>query len=119
MVKITIDTDEYNEPTCPSATTDKATSDAMKETAVEQGNYRKVGGDGSFVASKSCASCRAYNITPEIQACLDDKSGDTGYCNIFSFVCAADHVCSRWIEGGPMDGSDDRRPIPGGKRDID
>ena len=57
---------------------------------------------GAFRVSEVCGNCKAYNQTEEMLDCIGDDSGDLGYCQIYKFVCAADHTCDDWVEGGPM-----------------
>ena len=34
--------------------------------------------------------------------CMDDDSGDIGYCQKWKFMCQSDNVCDSWVKGGPI-----------------
>jgi hypothetical protein len=60
-----------------------------------------------------CGNCAAFDIRPEMLACMqraigpDDQqhviqAGRLGYCHAFHFKCASARTCSAWIVGGPI-----------------
>jgi hypothetical protein len=34
--------------------------------------------------------------------CMEDDSGDVGYCQKWKFVCESDNTCDLWVTGGPI-----------------
>jgi hypothetical protein len=98
-----IPVDEYETgSSCPVPTQDSDLNEKNQQGAVEDADYRNPAEDGGFVVSELCGNCGAYNQTAEILDCLQDDSGDLGYCQIYKFVCASDHVCNDWVKGGPI-----------------
>jgi hypothetical protein len=73
-----------------------------EEQAIDAADYRDPADGGAFRVSEVCGNCKAYNQTEDMLECIGDESGDLGYCQIYKFVCAADHTCDDWVEGGPM-----------------
>lgn len=68
-----------------------------------------------------CGNCSAFIQTPEMMKCIKDglqgdesdnetyvpeviSSAKLGFCELFSFKCAADRTCSAWLVGGPITG---------------
>ena len=66
-----------------------------------------------------CGNCSAFIQTPEMMKCIKDglqgdesdsetyvpeviASAKLGFCEIFSFKCAADRTCSAWLVGGSI-----------------
>jgi hypothetical protein len=97
--------DAYDDNSCPLATRDSDVNEENKAEAVENADYRDPSESGAFRISDVCGSCRHYDQTEETLDCIGDDSGDLGYCLMYRFVCAADHTCDDWSEGGPMTAS--------------
>ena len=38
---------------------------------------------------------------------------DLGYCQMYKFMCSADHTCDDWVKGGPI-----KSMAEGSERDI-
>ena len=100
-------------PSCPIATKDAEANMEAKEVAVEEANYRDPSMDGGFKLTEICGNCGAYNQTEDMMECIGDESGDTGYCQIYKFMCSADHTCEDWVSGGPITAN-----AEGSERDI-
>jgi hypothetical protein len=100
-------------PSCPIATKDAEANMEAKEVAVEEANYRDPSEDGGFKLTEICGNCGAYNQTEDMLDCIGDDSGDLGYCQLYKFMCAADHVCNDWVKGGPI-----KSAASGSERDI-
>lgn len=100
-------------PSCPIATKDAEANMEAKEVAVEEANYRDPSMDGGFKLTEVCGNCGAYNQTEDMLECIGDDSGDLGYCQMYKFMCAADHVCNDWVKGGPI-----KSVASGSERDI-
>jgi hypothetical protein len=100
-------------PSCPIATQDAEVNEEAKEAAVEEANYRDPSSDGGFKLTEVCGNCGAYNQTEDMLECIGDDSGDLGYCQMYKFMCSADHTCDDWVKGGPI-----RSMAEGSERDI-
>lgn len=98
--------------TCPIATLDPEVNEENKQVAVEEANYRDPADDGGFKLSDVCGNCAAFNQTHEIMECMGNNP-NLGYCQMYKFMCSADHTCDSWAEGGPITDADD-----GSERDI-
>ena len=87
---------------CPLPTKDSRLNAENRAKAVEMEDYRDPAGDGGFKLSKVCGNCAAYNQTDDMLECIDDESGETGYCQMLKFVCSSENVCDKWVTGGPI-----------------
>jgi hypothetical protein len=87
---------------CPLPTQDQDLNDENREIAIEEANYGLPNVSSAFRADDVCGSCAAYNQTDEMKNCIGDDSGNTGYCQIWKFVCESDNTCDSWAEGGPI-----------------
>lgn len=87
---------------CPLPTQDADLNAENREIAVEEANYREPNVTSAFRADQACGSCAAYNQTEEMMECIGDETGNTGYCQIWKFVCESDNTCDSWAEGGPI-----------------
>jgi hypothetical protein len=100
-------------PSCPIATQDAEANEEAKELAIEEANYRDPSNDGGFKLTEVCGNCGAYNQTDDMLECIGDESGDLGYCQMYKFMCSADHTCDDWVKGGPI-----KSMAEGSERDI-
>jgi hypothetical protein len=91
---------------CPVATQDPEVNEANKLIAVEEANYRDPQDDGGFKLSDVCGNCVAFNQTHDIMECMGNNP-NLGYCQMYKFMCSADHTCDSWAEGGPITDADD------------
>lgn len=82
---------------CPAPTKDDDLNAENRSIAVEEADYRE-----ALRAEYVCGNCSAYNQTEDMLDCIDDESGNTGYCQIWKFVCMSKNVCDSWAEGGPI-----------------
>lgn len=87
---------------CPVATKDAEVNDVNREKAIEEAHYREPNTGSSFRSDQVCGSCSAYNQTENMLECIGDESMNTGYCQIWKFVCESDNTCDSWAEGGPI-----------------
>ena len=87
---------------CPLPTQDADLNAENREVAIEEANYREPNFSSAFRADDVCGSCSAYNQTEDMLECIGDESGNTGYCQIWKFVCERDNTCDSWAEGGPI-----------------
>ncbi len=87
---------------CPLPTQDDELNSANREIAVEEYGYREPNTSSAFRNDESCGTCGMYNQTEDIQDCIGDESGDTGYCQLLKFVCSSENTCNEWVEGGPI-----------------
>lgn len=82
---------------CPIATQDPDVNEENKRVAVKEYQY------GAAVdPEQRCGNCSVFNITHHMQECMEDDSGEIGYCQLLKFMCSASNSCSAWEEGGPM-----------------
>ena len=102
--ELSVDDYEDNDEgmSCPIATQDADVNEASKMQAVEDANYRDPAEDGGFRNDESCGNCGAYNQMDDMLECIGDESGALGYCQIYKFVCSAEHTCDDWVKGGPI-----------------
>lgn len=98
--------DQYGEDdegsNCPLPTRDADLNETNKEQAIDAADYRDPAEDAGSAVAGVCGNCKAYNQTDEMLDCIGDDSGKLGYCQLYKFVCAADHTCDDWVKGGPM-----------------
>lgn len=110
--------DDYGEFACPLVTHDPESNADHKQYAINEFDYGQSKGD------EKCGVCTFYNIKSEMMDCIEqgmEESFGLGYCTKLDFVCAADHWCKAFSEGGPMtdfEDMDDLEPIEGGSKDI-
>ncbi len=90
------------EEACPIATQDVETNEENQRYAIKDYQY------GSAVnEEETCGTCSAFNITPEMQDCMEDETGEVGYCQLLKFMCSASNSCSAFASGGPIVDMDD------------
>lgn len=82
---------------CPVATQDPQENEDSKRVAMKEHNYSPAANSNS-----SCGVCAYFNTSPEMQKCMDDDTGDVGYCQLLKFMCSADMTCSSFEPGGPI-----------------
>ena len=87
---------------CPLPTQDEELNAKNLAIAEEDANYHDPSGNGGFRQDKVCGSCAAYNQTEDMMDCIGDETGNTGYCQIWKFVCMKEHTCNSWTKGGPI-----------------
>ena len=88
---------EKMEEACPMATRDAEVNEDSKRHAIKDHQY------GPAVdPEQSCGTCAVFNITEHMQECMEDDSGEVGYCQLLKFMCSAKNGCAKWAEGGPM-----------------
>ena len=81
---------------CPLPTQDPDVNMENMDIAEYEYEYGAAGSD------ETCGVCGMYNQTSEIQDCIGDDSGDTGYCQLLKFVCSSANTCNKWVDGGPI-----------------
>lgn len=87
---------------CPIATQDVDTNEENQRYAIKDHQYGP-----AINPEESCKVCAAFNISPEMQQCMKDESGEVGYCQMLKFMCSASNSCSDFAPGGPIDGMDE------------
>ena len=88
--------------TCPLPTQDTELNEMNRDMAIADHNYREPNTGVSFRSDQVCGSCAMYNQTEDILECIEDESGNTGYCQSLKFVCIKENTCDLWAEGGPI-----------------
>lgn len=91
-----------NGNSCPLPTQNAELNAENQEMAVDEANYREPNTSAAFRVDQVCGTCSAYNQTEEMLECIDDESGNTGYCQIWKFVSKSENVCDKWATGGPI-----------------
>ena len=94
--------DDDNGNVCPLPTQDEELNDENRQEAIDEYNYREPNTGASYKSNEVCGSCAMYNQTEEIMSCIEDDSGETGYCQSLKFVCMKENTCDMWAEGGPI-----------------
>ena len=99
-----VDTMTENEEgsSCPLPTQDEDMNMENRDMARYEYNYREPNTSVAFRNDESCGTCGMYNQTEDMQECIGDESGDTGYCQLLKFVCSSQNTCDEWAEGGPI-----------------
>lgn len=82
---------------CPVATQDVETNEENKRLAIKEHQYGP-----AINPESSCAVCVYYNVSPQMQQCMKDDSGDLGYCQLLKFMCMGENSCAAFEEGGPI-----------------
>ena len=120
------------EPVCPKATQDVALNLQNRRKAIQVAKYgpanprlpnelywRQIASEWGVSVEEAktmrCGNCAAFDISPEIRACISKGlaedgvdpadtivAAELGYCHAFKFKCAASRTCSAWIVGGPI-----------------
>lgn len=88
------DDDEGN--TCPLPTQDEKLNTTNLEIAVAEHDYCEAKGE------QACGNCGMFNQSDDMLECMDDDSGETGYCQLLKFMCNKEYTCNEWVEGGPI-----------------
>tara|TARA_R100001377_G_scaffold48182_1_gene27752 strand:- start:724 stop:1104 length:381 start_codon:yes stop_codon:yes gene_type:complete len=94
--------DDGDGPSCPLPTQDEELNAKNRDVAIEDHGYREPNTGSAFNTAETCGSCGSYNQTDEILECIEDTSGDTGYCQHLKFSCMTENTCDEWVEGGPL-----------------
>ena len=51
--------------------------------------------------TKLCFSV-AYDISKRMKDCMDNQTGEIGYCWMHHFMCSGKKWCNTWVAGGPI-----------------
>jgi hypothetical protein len=112
-----------SEMDCPKATQDLKTNtenrnEAIKAEHIKYGplnltdekyweEYAKKWKTEPEVAKQSnCGNCVAFDISPRMKDCMENNTGEIGYCWMHHFMCSGKKWCNTWVEGGPIKGND-------------
>jgi hypothetical protein len=116
---------------CPLATKDIGTNLDNRQKAIDVAGYGPANPaltNDAFWAAKAaiwgesvanartmlCGNCAAFNIKPQMIACIKTGlgpqgdpeatigAGQLGYCQMFHFKCASKRTCNAWVVGGPL-----------------
>ncbi len=115
---------------CPPATQNVAENLKNRQTAIQvaaygpanpglpndsywQGVAKVWGISASEAKTMRCGNCAAFDIRPEMLACIQAgigpydqqhviAAGRLGYCHAFRFKCASARTCTAWVVGGPI-----------------
>ena len=100
-IKDGIPMDDMQDP-CPIATPDVHTNEENQRLAIKEHQYGP-----AINPEESCRVCAAFNVSPEMQQCMMDESGEVGYCQMLKFMCSASNSCADFAPGGPIDGMEE------------
>ena len=82
---------------CPLPTQDADANMENKDMAEYQHEYGEC-----LDEDVCCGTCSCYNQTEQMQKCIEDDSGLTGYCQLLKFVCTSENTCKEWMGGNPI-----------------
>lgn len=94
--------EDDNGNSCPLPTQDYELNDMNRQVAIDEYGYREPNISVAFRNDECCGTCGMYNQTEDMQECIGDESGETGYCQLLKFVCNSENTCDEWAEGGPI-----------------
>jgi len=81
---------------CPTACESPDLQAANENAAVENASYRQSEG------KNGCEGCALFDVSNRMKKCIDDNSGNVGYCWSNYFKCKAGMTCDAFEEGGPL-----------------
>ena len=81
---------------CPTACESPDLQAANENAAVENTSYRQSEG------KNGCEGCALFDVSNRMKKCVDDNSGNVGYCWANYFKCKAGMTCDAFEEGGPL-----------------
>jgi hypothetical protein len=81
---------------CPTACESPDLQAANENAALQNSNYRQSEG------KNGCEGCALFDISSRMKKCVDDNSGNVGYCWSNYFKCKAGMTCDAFEEGGPL-----------------
>jgi len=90
-----------SEMNCPEATTDSSLNNENKEKIAKNNQYG-LPTEEAKEKGQSCANCVAYDISKRMKDCMDNQTGEIGYCWMHHFMCAGKKWCNTWVVGGPI-----------------
>ena len=90
-----------SEMDCPEATIDSSLNEKNKEKIAENNQYG-LPTEEAKEKGQSCVNCVAYDISKRMKDCMDNQTGEIGYCWMHHFMCAAKKWCNTWVAGGPI-----------------
>lgn len=85
---------------CPDATIDQDLNLDNRERAISRFNY------GKASSEDKCGICIFFDISNRMKKCINDKSGNIGYCWSNDFKCTEQNVCDSYEKGGPLKNND-------------
>lgn len=88
---------------CPKAIIDSSLNEKNKEKAAENNQYG-LPTEEAKEKGQSCANCIVYDISKRMKDkdCMDNQTGEIGYCWTHHFMCAGKKWCNTWVAGGPI-----------------
>ena len=98
-----------SEMDCPTST-----MDTEKGTDLNEKNKKKIAENNQYglptkeakEKGRSCANCVAFDISKRMKNCMDNETGEVGYCWMHHFMCSGKKWCDTWVEGGPITSDD-------------
>ena len=93
------------EMSCPEATTDSELNEKNKKKIEKNHKY---GSPTEEAKGQSCANCAAFDISKRMKDCMENQTGEVGYCWMHHFMCSGKKWCDTWFKGedGPITSDD-------------
>ena len=86
---------------CPKATKDKELNNNNKKKITETHQYGLPTKDAKE-KGQNCGNCVAFDISSRMKDCMENDSGEVGYCWMHHFMCSGQKWCDTWVKGGPI-----------------
>ena len=80
----------------------------MYNNTEEEAKTMRCGNCSAFIQTSAMLECikRGLKKSADMEGGYDEEmiaSANLGFCELFSFKCAAERTCDAWLVGGPMD----------------
>jgi len=80
----------------------------MYNNTEEEAKTLRCGNCSAFIQTTAMLECIKQGLekSADMEGGYDEEmiaSADLGFCELFSFKCAAARTCDAWLAGGPMD----------------
>jgi hypothetical protein len=92
---------EQGTNSCPITTQNLELNDKNKKKIAEDHQYGEQT-EEAIEKNQNCANCIAFDISPRMKECMENNSGEIGYCWMHQFMCSGKKWCNTWVKGGPI-----------------
>lgn len=90
-----------SEMDCPEATKNSELNEKNKKKIVIEHQYGEQTEEAKE-KGQNCGNCVAFDISPRMKDCMENNTGEIGYCWMHHFMCSGRKWCNTWVEGGPI-----------------
>ena len=94
-----------SEMDCPEATKNSELNEKNKKKIAIEHQYGEQT-EKAKEKGQNCSNCVAFDISPRMKDCMENNTGEIGYCWMHHFMCSGKKWCNTWVEGGPIKGND-------------